>query len=48
MLTQVCGKLFDNTDEGTKQHLISQERIRFFTVNSCAGTPQLLMSWSGS
>lgn len=28
MLTQVCGKLFDNTDEGTKQHLISQERIK--------------------
>lgn len=28
MLTQVCGKLSDNTDEGTRQHLISQERIK--------------------
>lgn len=28
MLTQVCGKLFDNMDEGTNQHLISKERIK--------------------
>lgn len=28
MLTQLCGKQFDNTDEGIKQHLMSQERTK--------------------